>query len=193
MIYSAAFKTAPGGDPVIASGEVAFYLLYAESAGTEYVIIESSKPSAFYLYTYVVTDSGCNYQWQANHPWHGNVKHQMKRAMVIGNGVYLYPSAHYLTNGGIIRSDLPLAWCGDYSAAGNVIMGRFENFPDVWPWKKQTAMWDASTGTESYWDAIRPSCWISTISGGGMVLAPEQGGGCACNVWFNTSVGFVAK
>ena len=191
--WDKALKTAPGGDPVIASGEVAFYLLYVESAGTEYVIVESSKPSTFYLYTYAVTDGACSYLWQASHGWHGNVKHQMKRAMVIGNGVYLYPSAHYLTNGGIIRSDLPLAWCGVCSAAGNVIMGRFENFSDVWPWKKQIAMWDASTGTESYWDSIRPSCWISAISGGGMVLAPEQGGGCACSVWFNTSVGFVAE
>ena len=193
--WDKALKTGPSGDPVIVNGDVVFFLLYAESAGAEYVILESSNigASKYYLYTYEVDDDGGSYLWQANHDWHGNVKHRMKRAMVLGDGVYLYPNSHRLTNGSILRSDLPLAWCGSCSAAGNVIMGRFENHSDVWPWKKQTAMWNANTGAESYWKSIRPSCWINTISGGGMILAPEQGGGCACSLWFNTSMGLVAK
>ncbi len=194
-LWDKPLKSVASGDPVIVNGDVIFFVLYGESAGSEYVILESSNIGArkFYLYTYKVTDAGCNYQWQATHTWHENIKHRMKRAMIIGNGVYLYPQAHRLTNGEILRDDLPLAWCGVCSAAGDVIMGRFENFSDVWPWKKQIAMWDASSGTESYWKSIRPSCWVNTISGGGMVLAPEQGGGCACGVWFNTSVGSILK
>ena len=51
-------------------------------------------------------------------------------------------------------------------------------------------MWHTTSGTSS-WGKIRPSCWLNVISGGGMILAPEGSGGCSCNVWFNTSVGFV--
>ena len=196
-LWDKALKTGPGGDPIITNGEVVFYLLYAESAGTEYVILESSNAGAnrFYLYAYVVTDDGCNYQWQANHA-PSDDKTRMKRAIVVGNAVYLHPKAYTLAGSGThnsFRSDFPRAACGACSAAGSVLMGSFTEPSGTWPWNKRIGMWDADTDTSSYWSIIRPGCWINAISGGGMVLAPEQAGGCACGTWFNTSVGFVAE
>ena len=190
-------KSGPGGDPIIVNGEVVFYLIYAESASTEYVILESSNSSTsnFYLYTYVVTDGGCNYQWRANHT-HSDIKVAIKRPIIVGDAVYLFPKAYSLAGSGIhtsFRSDFPRSACGVCSAAGNVIMGAFTEASGEWPWNKRIGMWDANTNTESYWSLIRPGCWLNTISGGGMVLAPEQAGGCACNVWFNTSVGWITK
>lgn len=197
-LWDKAIKTGVGGDPVIKNGDVAFYLLYAESAGTEYVILESSKygDAKVYLYTYEVDGSSCDYLWQATHNWGTNVKHQMKRAMVIGDGVYQWPSGHYLTTGGIISGDvMPEAWCGDYSAAGSVVLGRYTKSAPTASQSRQIGMWDSNgaTNNETCWVSLRTSCWINAISGGGMILIPEQGGGCACSTWFNTSVGFVAK
>jgi hypothetical protein len=49
-------KTVSGGHPVIKNGDVVFYLLYAEYANKEYLILESSysNTNKFYLYTYEV-------------------------------------------------------------------------------------------------------------------------------------------
>ena len=172
-----------------------FYLLYGESAGSEYVILESShlSSSKFYLYSYGVTDAACNFQWHIEQDWSASVKDRMKRPLVIGSAIYLFPHARRLTDGEIFRSDFPRVACGVCSAAGNVIMGSFTEASGTWPWNKRIGMWDTQTAAASYWSTIRPGCWISTISGGGMVLAPEQAGGCACGLWFNTSVGFVAQ
>jgi SAM-dependent methyltransferase len=196
-LWEKALKTGAGGDPIIADGDVVFYLLYAESAGVEYVILESSNSDAekFFLYSYAVTNGGCNYQWQANHSYTDG-KVRMKRPIVVGDAVYLFPKAYSLAGTGdhaSFRSDFPRAACGACSAAGNVLMGSFTESAGKWPWNKRIGMWDAETSTASYWSTIRPGCWISTISGGGMVLAPEQAGGCACGMWFNTSVGWIAK
>ena len=196
-LWDKALKTGAEGDPVIADGDVVFYLLYAESAGTEYVVLECSNSEAnkFFLYSYAVTNGSCNYQWQADHAY-TDTKVRMKRPIVVGDAVYLFPKAYSLAGTGdhaSFRSDFPRAACGVCSASGSVLMGSFLETAGEWPWNKRIGMWDANTSTASYWSIIRPSCWISTISGGGMVLAPEQAGGCACGMWFNTSVGWIAK
>ena len=40
------------------------------------------------------------------------------------------------------------------------------------------------------WRNLRPSCWLSTIVGEGMILSPEGGGGCSCGNWLETSMAF---
>ena len=52
-------------------------------------------------------------------------------------------------------------------------------------------MWDSATGQVSSWYNLRPSCWLSVIAAGGVLLAPEGGGGCSCGNWLEASVGFV--
>jgi hypothetical protein len=58
---------------------------------------------------------------------------------------------------------------------------------------RRIAMWDLSSGKSTFWDSLRPSCWLSTVASGGMVLSPEGGGGCSCAHWLQTSLGFVKK
>jgi hypothetical protein len=52
-------------------------------------------------------------------------------------------------------------------------------------------LWDFNKDEISIWRTLRPGCWLSTIPAGGMVLAPEAGGGCSCGWWTETSVGFI--
>ena len=40
---------------------------------------------------------------------------------------------------------------------------------------------------------VRPDCWLSTVPGCGMLLAPEGGGGCSCGGWLRTSMGFIPR
>jgi hypothetical protein len=54
-------------------------------------------------------------------------------------------------------------------------------------------MWDIAAAKLSGWDNLRPSCWLSTVPAGGMVLSPEGGGGCSCGMWMEISCGFLPR
>ena len=58
---------------------------------------------------------------------------------------------------------------------------------------RRLAMWDFNTGRVTSWYNLRPSCWLSTVAGEGMVLSPEGGGGCSCGNWLETSLVFAPK
>jgi hypothetical protein len=58
---------------------------------------------------------------------------------------------------------------------------------------RRISLWDVGTGETSSWPRLRPSCWLSTVAGGGMVLSPEGGGGCSCGGWMETSIAFMRK
>jgi hypothetical protein len=181
-------KTGPGGDPVVVDGQVVFNLLFAESGGDELLVLECSNNGTYYLYTYEVSDSTCNFRWTRNHGWAANFKVLMKRPVIVGDIVYLHPNAYYLSNGNINRSNVPQSACGIMSAIGNTLCGRFNSDPSG-----DIEMWDISSNTFSNWAPLRQGCWISVVSGGNMVLAPEAGGACSCQMYFQTSVGFVTN
>ena len=182
--------TGAGGDPVVVDAELVIYMLYAESGGDEHLVLGCSRCTNFptgkyYLYTYDINDSACNFNWQANHNWAREYKVILKRPVVIDDTVYLYPNAYLLSNGSLSYSSVPEASCGIMSAIGNTLCGRFAGV------NYHTGMWDVGTHTMSRWVPIRPGCWLNAISGGNMLLMPETSGGCSCNYYFMTSVGFV--
>lgn len=179
-------KTGPGGDPVVVDAQVVINLLYAESGGDDLLVLECSEDWTYHLYTYEVSDSTCNFRWTKNHGWVDHAKLLMQRPVIIGDIVYLYPNAYYLSNGNVNRSNVPAAICGIASAIGNTICGRSNRTPSG-----DIEMWDISSNTYSEWAPLRPGCWLNIISGGNMLFVPEAGGGCTCQMYFQTSVGFV--
>lgn len=165
-----------GGDAVVAGGTVVFYMMYAD----ENLFIGSSDTS-YHLYAYQVSDSSCAYNWKNefnwssdNHGWH------MDRPIVVGNNVYLERYGYDMDTGAQVTSGAPSGHCGTVAGTANGILHRSGNI----------TMWNTSVGSSS-WSSIRQNCWISTIGSGGMVLAPEGGGGCDCYGWFHTSAAFV--
>ena len=206
-----------GSNPPIASGDVVtvIYLMYVKSGGDELLVLETSEwgydsrdityppidDARFYLSTYKVSDNGCNFRWTANHGWAGAAKHHMKHAVIIGDAVYLYPNAYRLSNGSVLRSDLPRVECGVDSGIGTMLCGRYSTddgmtvpqdlFYDLGLWDSTSDVGTPDTVTMSGWAPIRPSCWLNIISGGNMLFMPEGGGGCACQMYIATTVGFM--
>ncbi len=179
-------KTGPGGDPVVVDAQVVINLLFAKSGGDDLLVLECSKYGKYHLYTYEVTNSTCTFSWTKDHDWINYAKLQMQRPVIVGDIVYLYPKAYYLSNGNVNRSNVPAAICGIASGIGNTICGRSNRTPSG-----DLEMWDISSNTYSEWAPFRPGCWLNIISGGNMLLVPEAGGGCTCQMYFQTSVGFV--
>ena len=162
------------------AGIPVFYMMYHD----EILVLESSNYSAgnYYLYAYRADNGG--YKWGTSQgSATGNHGQHMQRAVILSdNNVYLWDKAYALSDGSVVRSSgVPRGTCGTTSGASSVLLYRPHSNINMWH----------NSGVDTNWSGIRPGCWLNVISGGGMVLAPESGGGCSCNVWYNTSVGFV--
>ncbi len=172
-------KSGSGGDPVVANGTVTFFMMYSD----EKLIIDLPDGSAYRIYTYDVTDSSCTYHWSRSFTMqqtnHGGNK---KRAIITNNTIYLEKRGYNLHNGSLVTASVPWANCGTYSGNADTIFYRGGNI----------SMWDVNVKVTTSWSRIRPNCWISVIGSGGMVLAPEGGGGCDCyDGGFHTSAAFI--
>ena len=160
-------------------GTAVFYLLY--DPVNDIVVIQSSN-SDHYLYAYDAANNG-NPLWSkdVDNPPVGHTP-ELMRAVMSEGVVFLAPKGFNVTDGSeAYSSGVPAGECGTPSAAKNVILYRPHS--DIW-------MWNKNSTSKSYWGGIRPGCWLNVIASGGMVLAPEGGGGCSCNGWFYTSVAF---
>jgi len=163
-----------------ADGIVVFYMMYAE----ETLLILSSGAYNYNLYAYNAS-SGAS-KWNKNASWPGSDNHgaHMQRPVVIGTSVYCpgIGLAYALSNGTQTNTSVPRGSCGTISGAGDTLLYRSGNI----------TIWDSATRTSSQWSRIRSNCWINVIGAGGMVLAPEGGGGCDCyDGGFHTSVAFI--
>jgi len=161
-----------------ADGIVVFYMQYKN----EKLFITSSD-TRYNIYAYRATNG--NSLWSQNHPWtknnHGG---HMQHPVIAGNTIYLEPNGYDLNTGNLITTQMGRhAGCATYAGTAGAFIYRGSG--------GNIAMWDINSETVTTWSGIRPSCWLSTIPGGGMVLSPEGSGGCSCNGWLNTSVGFV--
>jgi len=161
-----------------ADGIVVFYMQYKN----EKLFITSSG-TRYNIYAYHAMNG--NFTWSQNHPWtkdnHGG---HMQHPVITSNMICLEPNGYDLNTGEILTSNMGRhAGCATYAGTTGALIYRGSG--------GNIAMWDTNSGTVTTWSGIRPSCWLSTIPGGGMVLSPEGSGGCSCNGWLNTSVGFV--
>ena len=108
----------------------------------------------------------------------------MQHPVIAGNLLYLEPNGYNLITGKIITTQIGRhAGCATYAGSSGALIYRGEG--------GNIGMWDTNSKKVTTWSGIRPGCWLSTIPAGGMVLLPEGSGGCSCNGWLNTSVGFV--
>jgi SAM-dependent methyltransferase len=170
-------KSGSGGDPVVVGGTVVFYLSYANEN-----LFLGSSDSSYHLYAYKVNDSAGTYNWKQEFIWSSNNHgHHMDRPVVIGANVYLNKYGYDISTGVQVTSGAPSGSCGIVAGTADGLLYRSSNI----------AMWDATSGSSSSWSSIRTNCWINVIGSGGMVLAPEGGGGCDCYGWFHTSAAFV--
>lgn len=169
-----------------AAGVPVFYLLYSDE--TLVLTSSNSSSSKYYLYAFEARDGSPKAGWSKNpvsHSWttdnHGG---HVQHPVVVGRNIYLEPRGYDLRTG----NDLGLTiggreGCSTRAGTTGALVYRGSG--------RQIAMWDVKSRAVSTWNKLRPSCWLSTIPAGGMVLSPEGGGGCSCNGWFQTSVGFI--
>lgn len=161
-----------------ADGIVVFFGLYGDGK----VFIASSEKK-YHLYAYDAANG--SFIWSRNHNWpknnHGG---HMQHPVIAGGAIYLEPRGYDLATGNQVTSNMGShGGCATYAGSAGAFVYRGST--------GRMSMWDINSGDVTSWDGIRPACWLSTITGGGMVLCPEGGGGCSCNGWINTSVGFI--
>ena len=160
----------------VAGGTVVFYLLYENET-----LLLGSSDTSYHLYAFnAANGSNGTPSWTKNFIW-GSDNHggHMDRPAVLGGNVYFSYKAYNISTGTEVAGG-PSGSCGSIAGTANAFLSREGNIN----------MWHNTAGSSS-WANIRPSCWISTIGSGGMVLAPDGGGGCDCYGWFHTSVAFV--
>ena len=164
-----------------ADGVAAFYLLYS---GEKLILVASD--TQFHVYAFDATNG--NSMWYRTHGWppNGHSEHMHHPVVVGANAVFQEPRLYDLNTGAVLQDNMAIhTKCSTYSASQNVLLFRGGNYA--------LTMCDVNTRAETGWERLRPSCWLSTITGGGMVLSPEGGGGCSCGGWLETSLGFIPK
>jgi len=162
-----------------ADGIVVFYLSYRD----ERLFITSSGSGKYDLYAFDARNGTS--LWSAGHAWTGN-NHggHMQHPVVMRDAVYLEPCGYRVEDGSRITDQMGRhGGCATYVGTAGALIYRGAG--------GRIAMWDVTSGKSTFWDSLRPSCWLSTVAAGGMVLSPEGGGGCSCAHWLQTSLGFV--
>jgi outer membrane protein assembly factor BamB len=162
-------------------GIVVFFLSCRDDA----IIIASSNAGKYHLYKYD-PETG-RPLWHAEHKWpsdnHGG---HMQHPVVLADKVFLEPCGYDLETGKRITSAMSgREGCATYCGTKYALIHRGQS--------RRVAMWDFNTGRVTSWHNLRPSCWLSTVAGEGMVLSPEGGGGCSCGNWLETSLVFSPK
>jgi len=164
-----------------ADGIVVFFLACTDGS----IVISSSASGQYYLYCYDADDG--RQRWQASHKWPGdNHGGHMQHHVIASGTIYLEPCGYDLKTGKLVTDKVGRhEGCATYAAADGVLIYRGKG--------RCIALWDMKTEKVSGWTNLRPSCWLSVIPAGGMVLAPEGGGGCSCGNWLEASVGFAPR
>lgn len=123
-------------------------------------------------------------KWEVSHNWTSdNHSGHMQHPVIMGGNLYLEPHGYRLADGKQLAMRMAKReGCHTYLAAKGALIHRGEG--------RLLAMWDPVTGQSTSWPHLRPSCWLSAIPSGGMLLAPEGGGGCSCGRWIEASIGF---
>lgn len=162
-------------------GIVVFFL----SCTNDTIVVASSAAGNYHLYAYDV-DGGA-FLWHAEHKWtNDNHSGHMQHPVVLADRVFLEPCGYDLKSGRLLTSEVGRhEGCATYCGTKHALVYRGQS--------RRVAMWDINTGEITSWYNLRPSCWLSTIAGEGMVLSPEGGGGCSCGNWLETSLAFSPK
>jgi hypothetical protein len=162
-------------------GIVVFFLAYRDDA----IIVTASAAGHYHLYKFDAANG--RQLWHAQHKWpsdnHGG---HMQHPVVLADRVFLEPCGYDLKTGDRITATMSgREGCATYCGTKHALVHRGQS--------RRVAMWDFRTGRITSWPNLRPSCWLSTVAGEGMVLSPEGGGGCSCGNWLETSLVFAPR
>lgn len=162
-----------------APGKTVYFGMYRNGN----VFLSSSGDGMYHIYTYDAADG--SFQWDAQHKWsHDHHSAHMQHCVVMDDNIYLVPYGYSIETGERTIDNVGVhEGCATYAGASNAFVYRGE--------ARCISMWDRNTGVVTRWTNLRPSCWLSVIPAGGMVLAPEGGGGCSCGNWLETSLAFI--
>ncbi len=161
---------------------IVFFLSYSAEK-----LLLTSSTSQFYLYAYNAQNGAG--LWQRNHAWiRNNHGGHMYHPVIVANTVYLEPYAYDVTTGAVVKSGLPArSGCSTMSAAGKMIHTVQQNYDSA-----ALCFWDLTTDERRQIGGSRASCWMSLISGDGMVLSPSASAGCTCRFPLQTSICYAA-
>ena len=155
------------------AGESVFYLAHQRGK----LVIVASGSGKYHVTVY--GDEDGQLDWEDRFDWPGG-KHDhgkaMSRPAMINGNLFVRPRVYDLSSGRTLAKVMP-------GGAGNFLIFRSGDI----------TLWDHRYEIPSQWARLRPGCWLSAIPAGGMLLAPEAGGGCSCGNWMETSVGFMPK
>jgi len=126
-------------------------------------------------------------RWSAAHPWpsdnHGG---HLQHPVLSADTVFLEPFAYRLASGERLPDPIGKhEGCATYAGIQDALLYRGQG--------RCVALWGIHTGAVTTWPQLRPSCWLNTVAGSGLILIPEGGGGCSCGGWLETSIGFAPK
>jgi len=162
-------------------GIVTFFLCCRDDS----LIVVSSANGSYHLYRFNPDDGSL--LWHAEHKWpsdnHGG---HMQHPVVLADRIFLEPCGYDLETGRRITSQMSgREGCATYCGTKYALVHRGQS--------RCITMWDFTTGRITSWPNLRPSCWLSTVVGDGMILSPEGGGGCSCGNWLEVSMAFSPK
>lgn len=154
-----------------------FYLCYANDT-----LIALDTTDDYHLYGFDAKSGESlwktSYPFRRNH--HGGA---MQHPVIVSDVVYAEPRAFKLRSGEPVVITKPANGCGTVSAGANVLL-----FRDGYH-----TMYDVKTHQQLKFVGMRPSCWLSLIAAGGMILAPEGSAGCHCAWPVQTTIAFAPK
>lgn len=160
-------------------GKAVFFMIH----GDDKLVISSSADEYYHIYAFDASNG--KQIWEQKHKWtDGDHSGHMQHPLIVANSVFLEPNGYDIETGKRITENMGLReGCSTYAAVANALIYRGED--------RRIAMWDRHSEEVTSWVNLRPSCWLSVIPAGGMVLAPEGGGGCSCGNWIETSLSFM--
>ncbi len=161
-------------------GTIVFYLVYHPRA-----LVLVSSAGKYHVHGFDPARGEPLWEQQHNWPGRDHSAHMM-HPVVVEDTLYLEPNGYRITDGEKITGKMGRrSGCHTYLGSRYALIYRGAN--------REVAMWDRGKETVTTWERLRPSCWLSMVPAGGMLLAPEGGGGCSCAKWLETSIGFLPK
>lgn len=156
--------------------------MFSLAHGHQHVAAVASARGSYRVAVFHASDG--RLVWQTEFPWEAQGKGaDSARPVIIDESLFVSPRAFELTSGRLMPQKLVRGACGTYAAARHVFLTRLGNL----------GLWSPETNQATTWDRLRPDCWLSAIPAGGLILAPEGGGGCSCGGWLETSIAFAPK
>ena len=160
------------------------YLCYSD----EKLVLLDSVWKTYHTFAFSAKDGA--ELWRRSHPWkrdnHGG---HLYHPVIVRGMVIVEPFACDLASGEVKMSNLPeRGGCSTLSAAADCL--HYIN----WDYDKGSMyVWDLDDNRTRQFSGSRGNCWLSFISGSGMVLLPTASGGCTCRYPNQVTLGFAPR